>query len=306
MTGLLERARSLGSARVAVAAAVGPATLRAAVEARASGLAEPVLVGELRAVREGLEALDVDPSLFEIVAADTPGGAAATAAGLAASGAADLLLKGAVSTADLMRAVLAPASGLRTGDLLSDVFVIEVRKPAPRLVGLTDGGVVPRPTREQKAGILRNAVTVFHALGVTEPRVALIAAIEKVSEAFPSTLDAAALVRRAAEGEFPGCLVEGPMGLDMALSGEAASLKGLVSPVAGRADVLLFPDLESANLSAKAVEYVVPLDPAHVTVGARVPVLIPSRSESAKARLRSVALGMLVAHARRGASGEAR
>ena len=295
LAALRERAAALQTRRVAVAAATGPETLRAAVLAKAGELAEPILVGQPADIRDGLSALEADPAAFEIVGAADSGEVAALSVALVRDGAADMLLKGAISTSSLMRAVLDPARGLRTDRLLSDVFIFDFGAgPAARIVGITDGGVIPRPTLDQKAQILRNAVQAFHALGIRQPKVALLAAVETVSDTFPSTGEAAELADRfrdAVELEF---LVDGPLAVDLALSGDAAALKGFESPVAGAADVLLFPDLESANMAAKSIEYVACLDPAHCVLGARAPILIPSRSETAAARLSSIAFGALL------------
>jgi phosphate butyryltransferase len=275
---------------------VGEQTLRAAIEAERRGLAHPVLVGPTASVREEIGRLDADPGAFEIVESPDPAAAARTAVSLVAGGDADLLLKGAVPTSVLIRAVLDPDCGLRAGRLLSDVFVFDFRPgPEPRLVGITDGGVVPRPSFEQKREILRNGVEVFRTLGIAAPRVALVAAVENVTPTFPSTGEAAELARRGGERIEGEIVVEGPMGLDLALSPDAVAAKDYRTRIEGRADLLLFPDLESANLAAKAVEYAVPLEPGHVIVGARAPVLVPSRAETAAARLTSIALGALLA-----------
>lgn len=291
------RAAALPTRRVAVAAATGPETLKAAVLARTGDLANPILVGPPVEVRAGLAALGADPDSFDIVPAEDTDTAVALSVGLVREGKADILLKGAIPTSSLVRAVLHPELGLRTDRLLSDVFIFDFATgPEARIVGITDGGVIPRPTLEQKEQILRNAVEAFHALGVEEPKVALLAAVESVSEAFPSTGEAAELARRFRNGDYSECVVDGPLAVDLALSDEAARLKGFESPVAGAADVLLFPDLESANMAAKSVEYVARLEPAHCILGARAPILIPSRSETAEARLMSIAFGALLSN----------
>lgn len=295
LAALRDRAAALPTRRVAVAAATGPETLKAAVLAKAGDFADPILVGPPADIRDGLAALDADPASFEIVRAHHVGEAAALSVALVRDGTADMLLKGEISTSSLMRAVLDPELGLRTDRLLSDVFIFDFGSgPDARIVGITDGGVIPRPTLEQKAQILRNAVQAFHALGVRQPKVALLAAVETLSEAFPSTGEAAELADRFRDAEQPEFLADGPLAVDLALSGEAAELKRFRSPVAGAADVLLFPDLESANMAAKSIEYVARLDPAHCILGARVPILIPSRSETAAARLSSIAFGALL------------
>jgi phosphotransacetylase len=297
LTALRERAAALPTRRVAVAAATGPETLKAAVLARTGDLAHPILVGPPVEIRAGLATLGADPDSFDIVPAKDTENAVALSVGLVREGMADILMKGAIPTSSLMRAVLHPELGLRTDRLLSDVFIFDFTSgPEARIVGITDGGVIPRPTLEQKEQILRNAVEAFHALGIEKPKVALLAAVESVSEAFPSTGDAAEVARRFRNGDYSNCVVDGPLAVDLALSDEAARLKGFESPVAGAADVMLFPDLESANMAAKSVEYVAPLEPAHCIVGARAPVLIPSRSETAGARLMSIAFGALLSN----------
>lgn len=282
--------------RVAVAWATGTETLKAAADARSLGLAEPILVGPAPRIRETLEAIGEDPGDFELHGSPDPAAAAAICASLIHAGEASVLLKGALPTSAVMHAVLQPDTGLRTGELLSDVFIFDYGSGEDRrIVGITDGGVVPRPDVDQKERILRNAVAAFHALGVERPAVALLAAVETVSDLFPSTSHAAELVRRIGQRGASGFEVDGPLAVDLALSRQAAEMKGFDSEIAGRADVLLFPDLESANMSAKSVEYVAGLEPAHCIIGAMAPVLIPSRSESSGARLSSIAFGALLA-----------
>jgi phosphate butyryltransferase len=295
LAALRERAAKLPSRRVAVAAALGFETLKAAVLAKTGGVANPILVGPPDGIREGLAGIGADPSSFEIIPADDLRSAAALSVALVRDGSADMLLKGAIPTSSLMRAVLDPERGLRTDRLLSDVFIFDFGAgPEARIVGITDGGVIPRPTLDQKAEILLNAVQAFHALGIRRPKAALLAAVETVTAAFPSTGEAAELAERFRESEQLEFLADGPLAIDLALSAEAAALKDFESPVAGAADVLLFPDLESANMAAKSVEYVACLDPAHCIIGARAPILIPSRSETAAARQSSIAFGALL------------
>lgn len=296
LTQLRQAARQRPRRRVAVAWAAGIETLRASALALEEALADPVLVGPEPEIRTGLSEAGFDPDAFEIHPSPDPASAAATCVSLIRAGEADLILKGALPTALLMRAVLDPEAGLRCGRLLSDVFLFDFAGgPESRIVGITDGGVVPRPDFDQKEWILRNAVSAFHGLGVIRPAVALLAAVETVTDSFPSTGEAARLARLISDDADCDCEVDGPLAVDLALSPEAAAMKEFVSPVAGRADVLLFPDLESANMSAKSVEYVAGLEPAHCVVGARAPVLIPSRSETAGARLSSIAFGVMLA-----------
>jgi phosphotransacetylase len=290
-----DRAAAGSAVRIAVAWATGAETLRAAADARRLGLVEPVLVGPAPSIREGLEAIGESSGDFEIQDSPDPAAAAASCAARIRDGEAGVLLKGSLPTSELMHAVLHPDDGLRTGQLLSDVFIFDYGGgEEPRIVGITDGGVVPRPDIDQKERIVRNAVAAFQALGVARPAVALLSAVESISAAFPSTADAAELVRRFGEGDTSGFEVDGPLAVDLALSRQAATMKGFESEIAGRADVLVFPDLESANMSAKSVEYVAGLEPAHCIMGATAPVLIPSRSETSGARLSSIAFGALL------------
>jgi len=213
------------------------------------------------------------------------------------AGEASILMKGRLQTGDLLRAVLDRGSGLRAaGRLLSDVLVADhPLSPEPRLVGVTDGGVNVAPDLAQKKAIIENAVALFEKLGYQRPRVACLCAVEKVTAAMPHTQEAQALAGMNARGELGGCLVSGPLALDNALSVEAAREKGIDHPVAGRADVLLAPTIEAGNALGKAFTYLAHAHVAHVLVGARAPVLIPSRVERAEDKLFSIALGVLAA-----------
>jgi phosphate butyryltransferase len=277
---------------VVVADATGAPTLRAVEAARRLGLARSVLVGDEHQIRERLDESEIPAEGFDIVHAPDEAEVARLSVRLVSAGAADVLMKGSLRTSVLMHAALDRDRGLRAGRILSDVFLFPFASTAgERLVGITDGGVTPLPGLDQKAQILSNAVWLFQRLGVLRPRVAILSAVETPSPKFPASEDAAELQRMWEKGEFGDCIVGGPLAMDLALSAEAARLKGLESAVAGAADVLLFPSLEAANITAKAVEYVVPLEPAHVVVGGIAPILIPSRSESSEARLNGIALG---------------
>jgi phosphotransacetylase len=289
---LRERAATGPMRVVAVAGPEGAPTLRSVGAAFEAGLARALLVGDAEATAGRLKALRIDADGCEIIDARDDADAARIAVRLVRAGAADILMKGTLKTSELMHAVLDRSAGLRSGRLLSDVFLFpHSARGRQRLVGITDGGVTPFPTLEQKAQILANAVSLFHAIGVRRPRVALLSAVESPSPAFPASEDALSLQRMWEGGAFGACEVGGPMAMDLALSAEAARLKGYESTVAGKADVLVLPTLEAANIAAKAIEYAVPLEPAHVVVGGAAPILIPSRSESARARLNGIALG---------------
>ncbi len=292
---LRRKARSLPTRIVAIAAAQDEVALEAAATTEAEGMARCVLVGDRHRIEALLWELDRDPGDFQILDRREIHDAAVLAVELVRTGEAHILMKGKVTSGELLKEVLHRERGLRTGSLLSDVFLFDSPFPGQaRLMGITDGGINLAPDLETKARILANAVEVFRTLGYEKPKVAVLSAIEKVNEALPSTVDAAELARRADAGEFGSCQVAGPLAMDLALSREAARRKGVDSPVAGAADILLFPTIEAANITAKALQYMVPFEPGHAVVGAAAPVLIPSRAESARAKVNAVALGRLL------------
>jgi phosphotransacetylase len=198
-----------------------------------------------------------------------------------------MLMKGQVSTPALMRAVLDPTSGLRSGRVICQIVLLEIR-PAARRILLADTGICVQPTLEQKADILRSTVAVAHALGSDVPRVALMAATETVTETMPETLDAAELQRRSQAGEFPGCIVQGPLSFDLAYAADAAAIKHIAGPVVGSADALIFPNLVSANLTVKAIMYTADCQFGGVLCGATCPVVFMSRADSCTTRLNSL------------------
>ncbi|GEJ57805.1 phosphate acyltransferase [Anaeromyxobacter diazotrophicus] len=295
MRELVERAIQAGPGRVVVPGAEAESALDAAVEARRRGLAEPLLLGAAAAIRAGLAAAGEAPDAWAIEDVRDPAQAARRAVERVRAGEAEIILKGGLSTGELMRAVLDRERGLRAGRLVSDVLVTQAGVGEPRLLGVTDGGVNVAPTLAEKRAILENAVEVFHRLGVARPRVAALCALETVSPAMPHTAEAAELAALSARGELPGCEVFGPVALDGALSVEAARHKGLTHPAAGQADLLLVPAIEVGNALGKAFTWLAARPVAHVVWGALAPVLIPSRAEGAMDKLCSMALGVLVA-----------
>lgn len=298
---LVQRAVAAGRRRVAVPAALSQSALDAVLEARARGIAAPVLVGDREALLDELRARGEDLEGLRLVHAPDDRQAARVAVELVQAGEADILLKGKLSTGDLLRAVLDRQSGLRGDGLVSDLMVADAPPGSPpRLLGVTDGGVNVAPGLAEKRAILRNAVRVFHRLGVARPRVAVLCALEAATAAMPHTLDAAALAEECLRGELGECEVFGPVALDGALSVEAARLKGIEHPAAGRADILLVPAIEVGNALGKAFTWLAGRPVAHVIEGARVPVLIPSRAEGARDKLCSIALGALAAGPARG------
>jgi len=299
-TELRKRAQQLGPKRVAVVVADDDVALHAAAAATALGIAIPVLIGDRKRIEAKIA--DIGESHLHdkaefIDAPDAPS-AANAAAQMARDGLVDILLKGHLRTDELLRAALDKQNGLRTGRLLSDVLLYEdVLSGERRLVGITDGGLNVAPTVDQKKQIVVNAIAAMHALGFARPRIAIMSATEVVSESLPSTVDARELAAMGAAGEFGEAEVYGPLALDNALLESAARAKGIISSVAGHADCMVVPNIESGNLLGKAVKYLGNSQCAHVVVGARVPILIPSRVESVDDKINSVAFGV-IAHAR--------
>jgi len=215
---------------------------------------------------------------------------------LVRDGEAHVILKGKVDTTTLMKGVLSKESGLRTGRLLSDVFIFEYpeKNSESKFILMSDGGVVLNPTLEQKIEIIKNAVEVAHKLGIENPKVAILSATELVIEELTSTTDAVKLKQLNAEGKITGCIIDGPLALDLAISEESAFEKGIKSDVAGKADILIVPNIESGNILGKSLTYFAHYKIGHVIIGAKAPVLIPSRSDKMEAKLNSIALGVLM------------
>lgn len=294
---LIERARAVGPRTVAVVVADDDVAISAVSKAVSLGIADALLIGDAARIRAKMESLGERElaTKCRVVVADTPERAAETAVALARAGEAHVILKGRLRTDQLLKAVLDKGKGLRTGRVLSDVLIYEdVTSGERRFVGTTDGGLNVLPTLEQKREIVINAVQVFHALGFARPKIAIMSATESVSEKLPSTVDAKALTEMGERGELGECEVYGPLALDNALLVSAAEAKGIASPVAGRADVMVVPNIESGNLLGKGVKYLGGSACAHVIMGARLPVLIPSRVESAEDKLNAVALGVII------------
>jgi phosphate butyryltransferase len=285
-----------GETTVAVAAGHDPAALEACAFAEATGLGHSLLVGEPALVEKALAAMPEPLARAEIVEADGEEAAAQKAVALVREGKADVALKGKVDTATFMKAVLDGERGLRTERLISDEFVFEYPDPEEgmRLVCITDGGVTIAPTLEQKKQIVENAVALYHALGFERPRVALLSMVEKPVEGHQPSEDAVALTEMNKRGEIEGCVVEGPLSLDLSVSMEAVRKKGYESEVAGRADILVVPEIIAGNLLAKGTTYFAHYRLAHAMMGTRRPVLIPSRSDTPEAKFHSLALCALV------------
>jgi phosphate butyryltransferase len=275
----------------------GP-SLRGALDAAAAGLIEPVLIGPVLRLQEVAEQEGLDMSKSRLLdAADGPA-AARQAVAMARAGEAAILMKGDLHTNDLMSAVVNSEAGLRTARRVSHVYVMDV-PDFQRLLLLTDAAINLTPTLGQKADIVRNAIELAHILGVVQPRVAILAAVETVSDRMPSTLDAAALCKMADRGQIIGGLLDGPLGLDNAIDVAAALEKAIASPVAGRADILVVPNLEAGNMLAKQLTFLSGAAAAGVVLGARVPIVLTSRADSAATRLASCAVAVLMARGAR-------
>jgi phosphate acetyltransferase/phosphate butyryltransferase len=305
---LVARARAQAGARPPVLAIVHPCdalALQAAAQVAQAGLARPLLVGARDEVLAAGDAAGVDVRGFELVDSG-PGApqAARRAVALARQGAVDALMKGSLHTDELMAAVVARDTGLRGARRISHAFVFDLPR-YHKLLALADCVVNIAPDLRTKADILGNAVELLQCLGIAQPKVAIVTAVETVNPAIPATLDAQALVGLAREGQWPGALVEGPFGFDNAFSREAARIKKMQSEVAGDADLMLVPDLNAGNMLYKSFNYVGGGDCAGLVLGARVPVVLTSRADTLLARVASVALATLASLARRAPAGPA-
>lgn len=290
---LINRARG-DRLRTAVVHPVDRLSLAGALDARAAGLIEPLLVGPEAKIKSAAEDAGLDVSECELV--DTPHShaAAAKAAELAGCGQAGAIMKGAIHTNELMAAIIDKAAGLRTERRMSHVFVLQT--PAyPKLLMMTDGAINIMPDLKTKRDIVQNAIELAHALGIPAPLVAILSATEEVDPNIPSTIDAAALCKMADRGQIKGGILDGPLAFDLAVSAEAVATKGLVSPVAGAADILVVPTLEAGNMIAKQLDYLAGAAAAGLVVGAKVPVILTSRADSAIERVGSCALAKLYA-----------
>lgn len=295
---LLDHVRPLGSIRVAVVHPCDAASLAAALDARAAGLIDPIIVAPKARIEAVAKEAALDLGGVEIEDVPHSHAAAARAVELVRHGKAEALMKGSLHTDELMSAVVSAETGLRTGRRISHCFLMQT--PAyPRPFIITDAAINIAPTLEIKADIVRNAIDLAHAIGVSLPRVAILAAVETVNSGMPATLDAAALCKMADRGQITGGILDGPLAFDNAVSAAAARIKGIASEVAGQADVLVVPDLESGNMLAKQLEYLGGAASAGIVMGARVPIVLTSRADSRESRIASCAIAVLLAHRNR-------
>ena len=276
-------------------------SLLGAIEAARRGLIDPVLVGPEAKIRAAAADAGVDLAPYRVVGVEHSHAAAAQAVAMARAGEVAALMKGSLHTDELMAEVVARDRGLRTARRISHVFLLDV-PPYPRLLIVTDAAVNVAPDVLTKADILQNAFDLARALGIDAPKAAVLAAVETVNPAMAATVDAAMLCKMVDRGQIKGGLVDGPLAFDNAVSEEAVRIKGIVSPVAGRADILLAPDLEAGNMVAKQLQYLAGADSAGIVLGARVPIVLTSRADSVRNRLASAAVMKLLAESRRAAA----
>jgi phosphate butyryltransferase len=272
--------------------------LAATVQAASAGILAPILVGPAEAIQATARTAGLDVSAWPIVDAVSDVDAAAAGAALVADGSAQVVMKGSLHTSTLLHAVLARDAATVGRNWLSHVFVFDI--PAyPKPLLLSDAVVAIAPTLQQKAVICRNAIMVADAIGIPVPRVAILSAVEDIDPAIASTLDAAVLCKMADRGQITGAVLDGPLALDNAVSAAAAATKGIASPVAGDADILIVPNLEAGNILYKSLTYLAGADAAGVIVGATVPIVLVSRADSVRTRIASAALASVVASASR-------
>jgi phosphate acetyltransferase len=292
---LIAATRAIRPIPCAVAHPCDASSLGGAVEAAEAGIILPILVGPAHKVLAAAQAAGLDIAPFELVDVPHSHAAAAKAVELVRSGRAELLMKGSLHTDELMREIVAKERGLRTERRISHVFVMDVPS-YPEPLFITDAAVNIFPDLETKADICRNAIDLHLGLGLGTPRVAILSAIETVSPKIPGTIDAAALCKMADRGQIAGGLLDGPLALDNAISPEAAEIKGIRSEVAGRAQILVVPDLEAGNMLAKNLSFLAGADAAGIVLGARVPVILTSRADNVRTRMASCAVAALYAH----------
>ena len=293
----LRQARELPPMLTAIVHPCDAECIRAAIEARDEGLITPVLVGPEHKIHAAAEQAGLSIAGLRLEPTEHSHAAAVRAVELATKGDVAALMKGSLHTDELLGAVVAANSGLRTERRISHVYALDVPAYAKPLI-VTDAAINIAPTLEHKRDICQNAIDFLHALGVEEPLVAILAAVETVNPAMQATLDAAALTVMAARGQITGARIDGPLAFDNAISFDAARIKAIVSPVAGQADILVVPNLEAGNMLAKQLIYLAGADAAGLVLGARVPIILTSRSDSVKVRLASVSLAKLAASRR--------
>jgi phosphate acetyltransferase len=295
---LINRVKQVSAMRGAVVHPCDESSLSGIVQAAANGLLIPILVGPAQRIKSIAREHDLDIGTFELVDVPHSDAAAAKAVQLVHEGKADLLMKGSLHTDELMRAVTASATGLRTARRISHVFIMDV-PTYPETLFIADAAINIAPDLDAKRDIIQNTIDLFVQLGLGTPRVAILSAVETVTTKIPSTIEAAALCKMAERGQITGGVLDGPLAFDNAIDPEAAEIKGIRSAVAGRAQILIVPDLEAGNMLAKNLTFMLKADAAGLVLGARVPIVLTSRADSVRTRLASCAAAVLYADARR-------
>ena len=295
---LIAEAKKVPAAKTIVVHPCDETSLRGAIDAAEAELIVPVLVGPAAKVKNISREHNIDISAFELVDVAHSDAAAAKAVELIRAGQGEMLMKGSLHTDELMRAVTAANIGLRTARRISHVFIMDVPTYAETLF-VTDAAINIFPDLDAKHDIVQNAIDLFTAVGLGKPRVAILSAVETVTSKIPSTIDAAALCKMADRGQITGAVLDGPLAFDNAIDREAARIKGIHSPVAGQAQILVVPDLEAGNMLAKNLIYLAKADSAGLVLGARVPIVLTSRADSVRSRMASCAVAVLYAAARR-------
>ena len=295
---LIKAAQTEATIKVAIVHPCDDVSLQGAVEAARLHLIEPILVGPEERILRAAELAGLDISAMEIVTSKHSNESAAKAVELVTAGRVEALMKGSLHTGELMGAVVLRQTGIRTARRLSHCFIMDV-PTHPNALIITDAAVNIAPTLDDKVDIVQNAIDLANAMGVSEVRVAILSAMETVNAKVPSTIEAAALCKMADRGQITGVVLDGPLALDNAISPAAVAIKNISSPVAGRANVLVVPDLEAGNMLAKSLSFLAGADAAGIVLGARVPIILTSRADSLLTRLASCAVAVMVAAARR-------
>jgi phosphate acetyltransferase len=295
---LIERAQQAAVIKVAVAHPCDEVSLRGALEAARLRLIDPVLVGPPERIRQIAEASRLDIGSLEIVSAIHSNDSATKAVELVTAGRVEALMKGSLHTDELMHAVVSRQAGIRTERRISHCFIMDIPGHPDALI-ITDAAVNIAPDLDAKVDIVQNAIDLAHAMEISEVRVAILSAMETINANVPSTVEAAALCKMAERGQITGAILDGPLALDNAISPQAASIKKIKSTVAGRANVIVVPDLEAGNMLAKSLTFLAGADAAGIVLGARVPIILTSRADSILTRLASCAVAVLAAAARR-------
>ena len=291
---LFSRLQEVETKKVAVAVAQDEPVLEAVKEANEKGIANAVLVGDKDKIHEIAKKIDMDLTKFEIMDVKDPKKATMEAVKLVSSGNADMLMKGLIDTATFLRSVLNKEVGLRTGKVMSHVSVFEI-EGWDRLFFITDVAFNTYPELKDKVTIINNAVSVAHACGLEKPKVGVVCPVEVVNPNMPSTVDAALLAKMSDRGQFKGCVVDGPFALDNAISLEAAEHKGVKGEVAGQADILVMPNIETGNVMYKTLTYFAPAKNGCLLVGTSAPAILTSRADTFETKVNSIALAALVA-----------